>query len=270
MSSSPAQEKQSRQTVSSEDQGFYFRIPFGDAESIIWKQRQLASSHIRLPAAIWIWTLAQDTPKFLKNLLWQGSHWVLLGTTSRSGKHTGFISETWDLSSSFASGSTSNPSLYAWLSVYDNTYPSMLSVLRTSVVMIPISTDCPVQTPVTQGKKRLKGGHNQIIASDLCKLLNHYGNSHADSLGQKHVKSYVNKLPRQLQFLQECLLGSRSWWRTLPPATLVGHIQKDTGNSLLILGGQTLLTCLKPRRAFIFTGKKQPSNTFPNGILDAG
>lgn len=155
--------------------------------------------------------------------------WVLPCTTSRFRRGSGNISETWDLSSLFFCFWFYFKLLISCLiSIYGNTYTSMLNVLRTFLwCWRQLLQTHRSPNSYSSGQKSPKSGHIQTVCSpDLCQLLNHDGYSHGDSLGQKHVKSYANNLSRQLQCLG-LFPGHPFMMEDVYQTTLVGHIQKD-------------------------------------------
>lgn len=87
-----------------------------------------------------------------------------------------------------------------------------------------------VSTLTPQDKKGQRVAASKLsTAPDLCQLLNHAGYPHGDSLGQKHIKSYANNLPRQLQSLG-VFPGHPFMMEDMSQAAWAGHIQKDPRN----------------------------------------
>ena len=113
------------------------------------------------------WVLGRSTgfrsPQSSVSSCWRS--WVLPGIMPTFRRSTGYISETWDLSSLvFCFGFYFKLLITSMISTYGNTYPDMLSVLRTFPwCWCQLVQNQPSPNSYSTGQKRPKGGHIQIV-----------------------------------------------------------------------------------------------------------
>lgn len=141
--------------------------------------------------------------------------WVLPGTTSRF-RSIGYISETWDLSSLF---------LCFWfyfklliscvISIYGNTYPSMLSVLRTFLwCWCQLVQTQPSPNSYSSGQKKAKGWPhpNRLLLPNCVNSWTARGTL-METAWVKSMSKAMLTTHQDNSSAWECFLGIHSWWR---------------------------------------------------------
>lgn len=214
---------------------------------------------------------------------------ILPGTTWWFRRSTGYISDTQNLSSLFYF------KLFISCMISVSIATLIQCAQDLFLVPVSMGKDSAKSKLLFLRAKTSLATSKLSIPPDPCQLLNFAGYPHADSLGQKQVKICVNNLPRwdwecflgicswqghvsnvqkdprnssQSGTISQKGLGqlqTKPSWSNFhgqfwgPKKVCSRDFQKDLQfyqPCSLIFAGQTLLTCLKPRGASIFIGKK--------------